>query len=385
MTVTVPGAETAGLAIGQTLQGTVVESGGDLFVLAAGVRAPLPPETSLQPGQAVTVEVRELDQGIQLRVTPQAMPSAQPPAAGLNNALAVVFESIRALYPVQVSADVLHSGLPATTHAVRPVLSMFADLAGIGEDMVQILQSVEQASAAGVLPSSAAESLSVILGVLDPGELRRAMEQLAHHARRSVEGRLATLLSAGNLKQIDGLQADLRAQLMRLMEHPDFQQFLRQSGQQRRFGEAAGRLLDRLVGMQLQNLQGVAHPYAFVEIPFHPDTGIRRAQVHFLGEGKGRKRELDTETASIALDVNTTRLGDLWITLQVARGCCFCRFLAASPKVRDALSAAADELKAGLRQVGYPRAEVEVCVWDGDRIREIAAIVRRFEGVNLQA
>jgi len=354
-------------------------------VQVAGVQVPLPADASLQPGQTVTIKVLESGQGLQLRIVPQASVPAHSLGA-LEELVAAVLESLGAPIGPELPSQLVPANLPQTPDAVRALLALFVSRGAMGEDLRQIAALVEQAVAAGALPRSDSEALLARIVVSEPGDFHPVLEQLADAAGHTLEARIAMALAAGNLDDIiDTLRTDLRAHLARLRENPVLQRFLQRTGQLRTFETAVDRVLERLVGAQLQNLRGLEQPYLFLEVPCSPDSGIQHAQVHVFSEGHGKKREFDAANALVAFDLATTRLGDLWITLRITQGRCLCRFCATRPAAVDALTGAAHELVQALEQAGHHGARVEVALWDADRLRETAALMRRFSGINVQA
>jgi flagellar hook-length control protein FliK len=177
---------------------------------------------------------------------------------------------------------------------------------------------------------------------------------------------------------------DVRTQIERLRQNDGFLGFLRQTGQQASFEQAAQRVLDRQTGGQLQNLRGQEAPYLFFEVPFPPTAPIRNAQVHVLGEGRGRKQRFDPQNTAVAIDLTTTRLGDLWISLAIHQGVCRCSIRARTPEIVRAIEAHASELTERLAVAGYRAAQVSASLWNGDRISEAVGLFARFAGVSVQ-
>ena len=146
-----------------------------------------------------------------------------------------------------------------------------------------------------------------------------------------------------------------------------------------------GRVAERLTGGQLQNLRGLEQSYVFLELPFQTGAPLRHGQVHLFSDGHGKRRNIDANNATVALDLSMTKLGDLWITLRVVNGQCACKFRATSQPVADAIEAASGDLVQALGAAGYPRAMVQVALWDGDRLKRVTLLMRRFSGLDVQA
>ena len=224
-----------------------------------------------------------------------------------------------------------------------------------------------------------------IVNSLDPAPLD-AVRSAAERTGQPVEARLAAALASGRLEAVVAkIVQDVRTQIERLRQNDGFAGFLRQTGQQAHFDQATQRVLDRQTGGQLQNLRGQEAPYLFFEVPFPPTAPIRNAQIHVLGEGRGRKQRFDPQNAAVAIDLTTTQLGDLWITLAIHQGACRCRIRARTPEVVRAVAAHAPELTERLGAAGYRDARVSASLWDGDRISEAVGLFAQFTGVSVQA
>ncbi len=386
ITIAQPTAQTGPWHPGQVLQGTVQSTENGLTLLVAGQHVPLPSGAAWLPGQPVTVEVAASQQGLQLQLTPQASPQAAslPPT---DSIIAAVLESLGGAINAAASSELLPPELAQSANGIRALLGQFVQNEGLGGRLQQVAIIVEQAVAAGVLSASDAEAFALLSGdQAKPSAFLPVLRQLSNAGGHALEARIATALAAGNLDDIvDSLRTDVRGNLARLRNTPAFQEWLRSTGQAKSFNTAAERLVERLSGMHLQNLRGIEHPYAFLELPIDPQSGMHRAQIHLFNEGKGRGRSFENKTTLVAFDLSTSHLGDLWITLQILHHRCVCRLRATSQPAVEALSNAADELIEHLDQVGHPGAHVEATLWDGDRLRETAALMRRFSGINVQA
>ncbi|NIA15970.1 MAG: hypothetical protein GWP08_18050 [Nitrospiraceae bacterium] len=384
---------------GQTLQGIVEGSGTNLSLLVRGARLPLPEGAALTPGQAVSAEVVETPEGIQLRVAPlptspaatsqgTAAESASP-ASPLAQLVATVLESLGVVRPPESVVDLLPPQLPQTDAAIRLLVTLFAGSRALGGDLELLTALLEQAAQSGAVPQSVSgEAAAVLLPLLirDAGDLGAVLQRVAVDSGRSVEGRVAQALASGDLTSLEtALRGDVRALIGQLRNHEGLLTHFRQTGQLRVFQEVAERVVGRLSSIDLQNVRGVEQPYAFVELPFSGEAGVYRAHIHFFGEGGGKRRRFETANGMVAFDLSTTRLGDLWIALRSNRGYCECRLSATSEEVVQALDAASGELAEVLRDVGYERVTVSASLWDGDRLRETVALMRRFSGLNVVA
>ncbi len=372
---------------GQTFHATVHGTSAEPVLLLAGARIPLENAARIVPGQAVEVEVVESGAGLALRVTPHAAAAQEAPPGAADAALrAALTEALRALGMTRhagAAEAIAPRMLPPSAPALRQLLALFFGRGTAGADLTRIQSWIAQATAAGAAPPPGTEGVLGLLAALASGDARAfaaALEQLAR--ARSPEARLVQFTAATGDAGPEGLDGLLSTYLARLAGHEPLRRFLRSQGALRSFDAAVQRVQERLDGAALQNLRGLEHPYVFLELPLPPDAGLRHAQVHFIGAGRGRG--FDKDNVFIVIDVSTERMGDLWVTLGVASGTCRCGFRATDPDAVEAIRAHAPELAEALCMAGYRRVTVDAALWDGDRLRETAALMRRFGGLDLR-
>ncbi|MCP4641391.1 MAG: flagellar hook-length control protein FliK [bacterium] len=286
------------------------------------------------------------------------------------------------------ASQLLPDATPASPLPVRQLLALFLTRNASGEDLQTIQTMLSNAADAGALPQGLADTFSNVISRLlidDPAKLLETLQQWARSGA-PIEARMALALASGNVDELfEQLGQDLRGLLDRVNESEPLLRFLRNAGQLRGFRDAMGRVLDRLAGQDVQNLRGLQTSYQFMELPISPESPFQRVQVHVLGDQGGKKREFDAQNASVLIDVSSTRLGDLWVTLSVAAGRCACAFRATEQPTVDAIEADASELREALDAVGYPGSQVTAHLWNGDRLSELAALAQRFQGTDLQA
>jgi hypothetical protein len=104
-----------------------------------------------------------------------------------------------------------------------------------------------------------------------------------------------------------------------------------------------------------------------------------------MGEGGGKAQRFDAANATVVIDLSTSALGELWITLSAVHGVCSCWIRARDVDAMTALQEMQGELADRLSRAGYPNASVQTALWDGDRVRELATMMRRFKGLNIEA
>lgn len=177
---------------------------------------------------------------------------------------------------------------------------------------------------------------------------------------------------------------DLRAWINRWRQYEPLRNFLASRGGLDTFDNAAERAYQRLTGAQVQNLRTMEQPYFFIELPVSSSHGMRSGQLHIFGDG-GKEGEGRKGASRVVFDLSTTKLGDLWILMDVAGSACSCQFRATSPESVSALEAASGELAEALRGIGYSQARVRVLSWNGDRFEALAEALPSLEGLNVTA
>ena len=378
----------AGLRPGQSFQTTVQGTPGRMSLQLGGMRVPLEETVPLAPGQPVLVEVGEVGQGLQLRIVPRT-PAAESPAGttSFQRLIAQVLEGLGALEVAETAPGIVPRYLPHTAQLLRDLFSLFLSRGTLGRDLQHLSAMLGQAAADGAIAQETAALFTALAAQFNASqstEFKELLQQLAQGAR--TEARLARALDAGTLEAaLAAFDAELRVQVARLRGQEAFLAYLRGKGQLRRFEQTMRSIAERLDGGQLQNLRGLEMPYIFLELPASSDSAIRHGQIHFFGEGSGKRRGFDKKHAILVLDLATSRLGDLWITLRVSPGHCQCHFRATTGAVVSAIAAASGELAEALAAAGYPQAEVQASLWDGDRFRQAGALMQRFAGLDLNA
>lgn len=385
-------AQAIALQPGQVLLGIVQSVEPHTVLRFGGMMVPVERIVGIAAGQAVSAEVISTPSGLQLRVTPQAAPSAPQPAAetsGLPDVLTVVLRSLGRLDAAADSVHLIPKYLPTNASSIRLALSLFLDRDGVGRDLELVTRLVRQAVQGDAIPRKDAEALLSLLRVshgIDEDNPAQAARGAARSALRPLAARLAELVARGDLLSLHSVSADdLPAQLVRLRSNDAFIAFLRDAGQLGEFERAVDHVIERLAAAQIANLRSLDVPYYFFEIPYPPATGLRNAQVHIFGEGGGKGRDLDGENVTIAIDLSTGALGDLWITLSMVRNACACVIRTSNPGAVRIIENAAVNLATRLEALGYRGVTVHASVWDGNSVREAANLMRRTEGIQLEA
>lgn len=381
--------------VGQVLQGVIQATNEGLLLIAGQVRVQVPARGDLVPGQTVTAEViarNAQDNSIQLRIMPQTAATATQPAAApaaLADMAGAVLRALGAVNLPENAGPLLPPQLPPTPEMARAALLLFAIRAQMGQHIKQVVARIQEAIQAGVPLRAETRAAAALLNRLvasEPESFESVLRQWLNESAVPTEARVAQALASGAPERLSALmQSDARAALAQARGDTALAGYLRARGELPGFQDALARVVDRLVASQMQNVRGIEIPYWVSEIPFAPGGHIRDGLVHFLPEGRQTHEETGSDYATAALDLSTTRLGDLWVTLQAGGGECHCRMQASETAAVEALRGAAKELEAGLVQAGYARATIQIAEWDGNRLRETAALLQRHAGFQVSA
>lgn len=390
---------------GQTVAGYVTAQGDSLQLGAQ--RVPLEPGGGLLPNQRVFAELLQTAEGLRLRITPQASgraapapqspPSGNPPPApaaaaapapsGVAAVLVRVLDELNALRSVDAAARLVPRDMPPSPAGVRSLLSLFLSRGDLGRQVDGLAALLRQAMGAGALSQRTMADLPVVaqqLTGLTPDNAETVLKSWSRASRLPLEARLAAAVREGGLHPLmEEVHRDVRNFVERLRNDPVFQRFLQSRGDVAVFERFADGIGERLTGSHLQNMRGLEHGYQFFEVPFVGEGPIRHAQIHVFGDGGGRHAFEDSK-ASIALDVSTAHLGDLWVTISVHPPRCQCEFRATSTEAAELIEAHGPELETRLREV-VGEAVVRVSLWDGDRLDQVSKLMHRFAGLDMSA
>ena len=280
-----------------------------------------------------------------------------------------------------------HIALPES--AVRVLLPLLAMRGSLGPDLDAVQTLVSRAIAAEAISRDMGEAMLRILNQVLPQhaeDLRSTLEQMLQRTTVSTEAQLLRIAveSGEATERLTELHASLRSQITSLRQNGDFLRFLAGQGESARFETAVDQILERLTGVEVQNLRGTAHTYHFAELAFPPGAPIEQAQIHFFEGSSGNKsRRFGANHASIVFDLETSGLGELWINLSIRADQCTCLFRVRRSDALTAIEAESDVLAVKLADAGYPGAQIRATLWDGDRIRETARLMQQFSGINV--
>ncbi|NUM55342.1 MAG: hypothetical protein HUU46_16975 [Candidatus Hydrogenedentes bacterium] len=382
---------------GEVLQGQVQSVEPKTLIRFGGIVIPVEKVEALLPGQSVSAEVVRTDQGLQLHITPGPLAPPKTPGAesppesprDLSGIIVKVLQTLGKLELAEQAVALVPRTVAANAAAVRLVLTMLLDRPGADEHAWRAAQIVQQAVDDGVLSDAEVRDIlpalrSIISNEL--GDIAPALRRAAATAQRPLAARMAEALAKGGVQQfLASLSDEAPAALARLLENDAFVEYLRNAGRSAEFHRAVEHLVDRFAAAQLVNARGADVPYLFFALPTPPDAAVRHAHIHIMGEGGGKAQRFDAKNATVVLDLSTSALGDLWITLTATHGACTCWIRARDAEAVEAIRSQAAGLAARLASAGYVGASVVADLWDGSRVRELATMMRRFKGLNVEA
>ncbi|MDZ4857352.1 MAG: hypothetical protein SGI88_00075 [Candidatus Hydrogenedentes bacterium] len=382
---------------GQFLQGIVQSLEPQTIIRFGNIVVPVERIEGIQAGQAVSAEVVRSGDGLQLRIMPGSTPTTHDPPQSLQTQTGAralpgfIVDALRTLGKLELADHAVHLIPARIAHnavAVRLVLTILLDRGEHGEDAERLIQLLQQAADDGALaPEELPAALKVLRSLAASKDLIDGVNQRGlAMSRAPLAARLAEAIAHGEMQAVlESLHEDSVTALLRLRDNASLNEFLRQTGQHADFSRAIERLAERFVASQLVNARSTDVPYLFFELPMRPDSPISNAHIHIMGDGGGKAGRFDAKNATIVLDLSTSALGDLWITITVASGACSCWLRAQEINTVTALQRHSAGLVGHLAEAGYPNVAVHATLWDGNRVQELATLMRRFNGINLQA
>lgn len=371
---------------GNSYNGIVRAQGDTLIAQVGRLQIPLDGSTALDAGQRVVVQVQRQGDSLQLTIRPQSAPHlpAPPDLATLLEPLlqqlgrADSATRLPALFPRRA---------PESTMALQALVTSLITERGTGHDIQQLQQFLTSATNQGILAPQSLASLSpwITLTALADAAAWEALVRQARSTRNAV-ARLARLIQGGtNTGTVQDLKGTLASLTQRLMGDDAFQTWLRNQGTQDEFKALGKRILERATGSELQNLRALDQPYQFLELPLSDASGLKRIQIHNFTESHSTAETPSATIHRTVLDLDTTRLGLVWVDLRAQGTQCRCQFRLMSADLAAAVEATAEELETGLKNLGYIRAHVTADTWDGDREQALLALLAPFQSLDLEA
>ncbi|MBX3179272.1 MAG: flagellar hook-length control protein FliK [Candidatus Hydrogenedentes bacterium] len=393
----------AALYTGQTHSALIRLLDGALVAHTGPLSIPIPPDSGLREGQRVILTVRAAANGVQIEIRPVAphaaptatatsaqataatSPGAAPAATTLSGAIQPVLEALGRTDLAPRIPAVLPPALPATAQAIEPVVRALLADRGAAQALGQFQQVLAALQPEGVLPPDLAASVTRWLGLDSdrPAAWRALLDQARaeHHAAARIARAIASPAARAELAALRDSAASLA---QRLLDDPAFRALATERGQLQNFQEAANRLAEHTRGADLQNLRSLDQPYQFLSLPVRESGGFFRADLHLFGEGGAQGRGRRGQPAQAILDLDTTRLGPLWVALRAAGTHCACHIRAADPGVAAHLAESAPALREALATAGYPDADVTVEAGDGDRIEALIHLLAPYQKLDLE-
>ena len=351
-------------------------------VQVAGTHIPLPQASTLPAGQSVTVTYQSGTEGAKLVILPTPQPPATPASVhsaplALLKTLMEELPILKGLSPQQV-ATLSPTQLPQTETVLRMALQIFEFRATTQEAVKHLMQALEMIQNAGVkspMLTKVLELLGTEIKMEDPKSVLRFLKTLQTHTSG------LPVPTSGDTS----FEESLYALLGKLRNDPALTTALESKGALTTFQHAVDTLMDHFAGQYLQNVRSTEVPYAYLNIPFPEDSGILQAQIHVLGEGHGENEWDETGHSQIVLDLQTTRLGELWIQISHRPEQCVCQFEVESDAIVNRINEVSDDLQSRLEAQGFQQVTVQASLRSNERMEAVARLLQRYSGLDMQA
>lgn len=388
-TISLTGSAASALQPGQSYHAVVRAYPDGLAAHIGRIQIPLEGATGLQAGQRINIQVQQQQHGLQLLIRPS---DSQPPVSGNASPaqqapLGVILAQLGRPDLANTLPTLVPRNVPASEAALRPLVSTLLALRPTGSDIQQLQQIIAQATSQGVLRADSIQALSPWLALTAVADAA-AWEDLVRRARseRAATARLAQVLSGkGSAQSIKSLQESLASLVRRLANDQSLQTWLQGAGLEDAFRGVAERILDRASGAEIQNLRGATQPYQFLDMPLSAELGFHRAQVHLFSEQDTQSPGRDADFHRTVLDLETSKLGAIWVDLGVRGRACTCTFKLAREDLADIVMDSAVELDESLRGLGYHPVRIRAIGWDGDRESALINLLAPFQPLDLDA
>lgn len=376
---------------GALLRGRVVPTRNGLAVEVGGERISLPPNTGLAAGDLVNVSASRTPEGLQLTITLRgaARAPAQVASPSTGQVASAVLEGLGGVNRglARGASGVLAAAQELPEGAVRALTNLFTSRGNLLRDLGSLLQMVQSAGAQGVAVQQLAQSLRRLVAqysTLDVETLEAVVKEGAESSKSTPESRLAARLRGDKAIQLPVDESDLRTLVFKLRQDSALQRYLSASGSLDSFEEVAGRVVERAVAGHVQNLRGAEQNYVFIELPLGSADEAGSVQIHLFGENTDSSGREKRSGGFAALDIYLSRLGALWVTLDLRDEVCRCHLRAMSEEVVAALNESSDELVSALAAAGYVRPQIRVSKWNGNRVAEVGRLLSPLTGIDLR-
>jgi len=380
--------QTAVLQAGQHFNAIVRVQNGTLVAQLSNLQLPLPEGAPFVAGQRVVIQVISAGNPLQIEISAaNANPApANATPTGLDAVLRPILSALNRLEAAPRASALIPPQSPATHASLQPLFTLLLAERGLGQDLQQLQQVLATASAQNAIPTDAVAAVVQWLG-LAAGATSESWRSLLERARaeRAAVARIAQTLGKGvDRSGLPSLRDSASALTQRLLDSEPFVAWLRERAESEPFKALAARLQYRAQGGDLQNLRSLDQPYQFLEIPVRENDGFRRVHLHSFSEERNGARHGGKALHQTILDLETTRLGALWIVVQAAGEQCACRIRTTSPAVAALFEAEAEELRAALESAGYRSATVTAELWDGDREEALYKLFAPYQRLDLE-
>jgi hypothetical protein len=392
--VTIPMTDTLlnlvqGLKPDQVYRGVVSETPKGNVVNVNGARIALPQNSTLAPGQPVTVTL-QVESGVSKIIIEASSSSATPTAKTIDpmTLIKTVMQQLpglASLAPEQAAA-LVPSVLPSSDALVRLALQILQVQARAPEAVTIIVRTLQQHTAKG----SADASVTTVLELLgsnvkldEPKSILQFLKRVQSHTQRPPLAGFSESFTNAQMSSVRG-DTHLYQLLAAIRGNQSLAELLEGTGGLKLFREATETLMDHTAGQHLQNARSLEIPYAYMNLPLGEEA-ISQVQIHILGEGRNPEDWGEGAAGQIVLDLETSRLGPMWIHIEHTADTCSCRFDVASDEVAEHINNAADTLAARLEGASFKNVSVRAATWDGDRLASIAKLFQRVSGLDIKA
>lgn len=374
---------------GQTYTGVIRVQNGSLILTSGRLQIPIDDAVGLLSGQRVSFQLRSTTDGPQLTITPEQAPGGAVPPSPPNLAriLAPILETLGKLDLAPRIHGMIPRHAPSTPVALRPLLAVLLSERALGADLERFTEVLSSGLSRGVFSPGTAAAIVQWLG-LGPADDSGSWQALLLRSRQeqAVAARIAATIKDGSGQELLASLKDSAASLAeRVLSEPEFLRALQEDGELENFKGLAHRIQERATGGELQNLRGLDQNYHFMELPLSESQGFHRAQIHTFHEKGSTGRSSGGTMHHTVLDIDTTRLGALWVALQSAGDQCNCQFRVEDADVAALIEAQAPTLEAALAAAGYGRVSVSATQWEGDREAALIAMLAPYQKLDLEA
>ncbi|HOV61797.1 MAG TPA: flagellar hook-length control protein FliK [Candidatus Hydrogenedentes bacterium] len=296
-------------------------------------------------------------------------------------------ERVVALLPPRVPLD----------HAVvKALITLFLARREFGNSTRELLTLLGEASRDGLELSPEAATLMALYAPEDSEEAS-SPDRVLTLLKNAPGGDLAEKVLASVVKgevdmqdALSGLRATIRQLVAILRQQRTLTSWASETGRGHRLEKALTTALDHGDAAALQHLHGERLPYRFFDLSGSMIPGLHHALIHWMPDrnrGGGHRAPSEGARHTLELDLSFSALGDVWVGMTAreegTERYCACRIRCAEGSTRELLARHSDQLRDGLRALGYERVQVSVEPWNGDRLAETARLLRALRPITL--